>query len=263
MTKVVLITGASDGIGLEIARQSVAMGYAVFMLARDPDRLRRAAETVPGEKRPRFVSVDLTDERALDEFFIGMDEAELVPDIRRVMGKAGRTVQAQHAGHLAAEPLGREPHDQARLRRHRQYVVSRGHKALAVVCGLCCQQGFHQQLKSGPACRGQTPRRFRVSHSPAGSAGKLHGKPPQGRFEFNSGLAIIAQRFGIRRGEGGVECGPQRQTLRRLGNGHLGRYGNRRKTPRRVGPHADVDAVQAPPVVGAFGTSGCADASST
>lgn len=81
MTKVVLITGASDGIGLEIARQSVAMGYAVFMLARDPDRLRRAAETVPGEKRPRFVSVDLTDERALDEFFIGMDEAELVPDI--------------------------------------------------------------------------------------------------------------------------------------------------------------------------------------
>ncbi len=81
MTKVVLITGASDGIGLEIARQSVAMGYAVFMLARDPDRLRRAAETVPGELRPRFVSVDLTDERQRNAFFIGMDEAELVPDI--------------------------------------------------------------------------------------------------------------------------------------------------------------------------------------
>ncbi len=81
MTKVVLITGASDGIGLEIARQSVALGYSVFMLARNPDRLRRAAETVPGEKRPRFVSVDLTNERAIDEFFIGMDEAELVPDI--------------------------------------------------------------------------------------------------------------------------------------------------------------------------------------
>jgi uncharacterized protein len=81
MSKVVLITGASDGIGLEIARQSVALGYSVFMLARDPDRLRRAAETVPGEQRPRFVSVDLTDERALNEFFIGMDEAELVPDI--------------------------------------------------------------------------------------------------------------------------------------------------------------------------------------
>jgi uncharacterized protein len=81
MSKIVLITGASDGIGLEIARQSVAMGYAVFMLARDPNRLRRAAETVPGEKRPRFVSVDLTDERAISEFLIGMDEAELVPDI--------------------------------------------------------------------------------------------------------------------------------------------------------------------------------------
>jgi uncharacterized protein len=81
MTKVVLITGASDGIGLEIARQSVALGYSVFMLARDPDRLRSAAETVSGIQRPRFVSVDLTDESALREFFIGMDEAELVPDI--------------------------------------------------------------------------------------------------------------------------------------------------------------------------------------
>ena len=81
MTKVVLITGASDGIGLEIARQSVSMGYSVFMLARDPERLRRAAETVPGILRPRFVSVDLTDERQRQAFFIGMDEAELVPDI--------------------------------------------------------------------------------------------------------------------------------------------------------------------------------------
>ena len=81
MTKIVLITGASDGIGLEIARQSVALGYAVFMLARDPDRLRKAAETVPGDLRPRFVSVDLTDERQRYAFLIGMDEAELVPDI--------------------------------------------------------------------------------------------------------------------------------------------------------------------------------------
>ena len=40
MSKVVLITGASDGIGFEIARKSVDLGYTVFMLARDPDRLR-------------------------------------------------------------------------------------------------------------------------------------------------------------------------------------------------------------------------------
>jgi uncharacterized protein len=95
MTKIVLITGASDGIGLEIARQSVELGYSVFMLARDPERLRRAAETIPGAQRPHFVSADLTDESALKEFLIGMDEAELVPDI--LVNNAGIGVAGEFA----------------------------------------------------------------------------------------------------------------------------------------------------------------------
>ena len=81
MSKTVLITGASDGIGFEIARKSVDLGYNVFMLARDPERLRRAADNIMGPMRPRFMAVDLTDERSRKAFLIFMEEAELVPDI--------------------------------------------------------------------------------------------------------------------------------------------------------------------------------------
>jgi short-subunit dehydrogenase len=47
MPKSILITGASDGIGFEIARQAIDKGYAVTMLARDEVRLREAVESLP------------------------------------------------------------------------------------------------------------------------------------------------------------------------------------------------------------------------
>jgi uncharacterized protein len=96
MSKVVLITGASDGIGFEIARKSVDLGYTVFMLARDPERLRRAADNIMGPFRPRFMSVDLADDSSRRAFLIFMEEAELVPDIlinNAGIGAAGEYVE--------------------------------------------------------------------------------------------------------------------------------------------------------------------------
>ena len=81
MAKSVLITGASDGIGFEIARQALEQGYAVHMLSRDETRLREAVESLPQERRPRFASIDLTDEKQRRNYMIGMEEAEFIPDI--------------------------------------------------------------------------------------------------------------------------------------------------------------------------------------
>jgi uncharacterized protein len=94
MSKVVLITGASDGIGFEIARKSVDLGYSVFMLGRDSDRLRHAAANIMGPFRPRFMAVDLTDERSLTAFLIFMEEADLVPDI--LVNNAGIGVAGEY-----------------------------------------------------------------------------------------------------------------------------------------------------------------------
>jgi uncharacterized protein len=95
MSKTVLITGASDGIGFEIARKSVDRGYTVFMLARDPDRLRHAADNILGAIRPRIMAVDLTDERSRKAFLIFLEEAELVPDI--LVNNAGIGVAGDYA----------------------------------------------------------------------------------------------------------------------------------------------------------------------
>ena len=81
MSKTVLITGASDGIGFEIAKLAIERGYTVTLLARDQARLWEAVESLPWETRPRFAAIDLTDEKQRRNYMIGMDEAEYVPDI--------------------------------------------------------------------------------------------------------------------------------------------------------------------------------------
>ena len=52
-----LVTGASSGIGLELSRLLVRDGARVVMVARDEERLRRAARWVQGESKGAAVSV--------------------------------------------------------------------------------------------------------------------------------------------------------------------------------------------------------------
>jgi short-subunit dehydrogenase len=76
-----LITGASDGIGLETARLAVASGAAVLMVARDAAKLQFAAGTLPGAIRPEIAAVDLSEPEARDAFLAGLDARGYVPDV--------------------------------------------------------------------------------------------------------------------------------------------------------------------------------------
>ncbi len=60
--KVVLVTGASGGIGLEAARQLAAKGARVALAARDRDKLEALAGELPGSLA---VPTDMTDEAAV------------------------------------------------------------------------------------------------------------------------------------------------------------------------------------------------------
>ncbi|MBX9731077.1 MAG: SDR family NAD(P)-dependent oxidoreductase [Sphingomonas sp.] len=81
MTKTYLITGASEGIGLETARLAVSSGAAVLMVARDAAKLQAAANGLPGAIRPQIAAVDLADPQALDALIADLDAQGYVPDV--------------------------------------------------------------------------------------------------------------------------------------------------------------------------------------
>lgn len=81
MSKTYLITGASEGIGLEVARQAAAEGAAVFMIARNEERLRAAAASIKGAIAPQYAALDLADADALEAFLADLDARGYVPDV--------------------------------------------------------------------------------------------------------------------------------------------------------------------------------------
>jgi NAD(P)-dependent dehydrogenase (short-subunit alcohol dehydrogenase family) len=62
----VVVIGGSAGIGLETARQARAEGAKVILIARNPERLRRAASEVDALSTAAF---DATDSKLLEKFF--------------------------------------------------------------------------------------------------------------------------------------------------------------------------------------------------
>jgi len=82
--RVTLITGASSGIGTELARIFAANGNATVLVARREDRLNRLADdiAVAGHKRPAVIACDLRAEGACDRIAAALNamgaEVEIV-----------------------------------------------------------------------------------------------------------------------------------------------------------------------------------------
>jgi len=81
MSKKYLITGASEGIGLETARLAAREGAAVLMVARNRAKLASAAASVTGQIAPEIAAVDLADPAALEAFIASLDQRGYVPDV--------------------------------------------------------------------------------------------------------------------------------------------------------------------------------------
>jgi short-subunit dehydrogenase len=80
MAKVVVVTGASAGVGRATVEEFARHGYDVALLARDPERLEHAAAELRARYGVRALAIptDVADAKAVDEA-AGRAEAELGP----------------------------------------------------------------------------------------------------------------------------------------------------------------------------------------
>ena len=64
------MTGATDGIGLEFARQLAGKGYNLFLLSRSPEKLNRVINDIKGQHNKcevRVLAVDFTSTEIYDK----------------------------------------------------------------------------------------------------------------------------------------------------------------------------------------------------
>jgi NAD(P)-dependent dehydrogenase (short-subunit alcohol dehydrogenase family) len=83
MSRIAVVTGASSGIGAEIARLLTRRGWRCVLLARREDRLRALAEEIGGE----FEVCDITDREAVER--VAARILERHPSVHLLVNNAG------------------------------------------------------------------------------------------------------------------------------------------------------------------------------
>ncbi|MDP5315708.1 oxidoreductase [Streptomyces poriferorum] len=106
-----VVTGANSGLGLETARRLAEHGAHVIMTARDPEKGRAAAASLPGSVEVR--TLDLAELESVSRFAAGVDHADVLVNNAGVMMTPKRTTAqgfelqlgTNHLGHFALTAL--------------------------------------------------------------------------------------------------------------------------------------------------------------
>ncbi len=157
MKPVALITGASAGIGEELARVFAAQGHELVLVARRQDRLAALADEIAaaGRPRPTVLALDLERRDAVATLATELSARELEPAYvvnNAGFGLSGPAAKLDRDEQLAMIDLNVRALTELSLsfvdssrppsRRHSQRGVDRRLPARTGHGGLLCQQGL-------------------------------------------------------------------------------------------------------------------------
>ena len=176
MAKTILITGASSGLGAEMARQFAALGYDLALCARRTDRLEELRNDLL-EKHPgrRFAvkALDVTDDEAVFRVF---------REFATELGRIDRVVV--NAGLGKGAPLGTGRYDANKQTAMTNFVAALCQSEAAMEIFRAQNAGHFVMISSLSAVRGMpktlttyAATKAGVAHLAEGLRAELHGKP--------------------------------------------------------------------------------------
>jgi short-subunit dehydrogenase len=176
MRKTILITGASSGLGAEMARQFAARGHDLALCARRVERLEQLREEILGEHPGLKIEVkdlDVTDDGQVFEVF-GAFKADF--------GRIDRVII--NAGLGKGAPLGTGRYDANRQTAMTNFVAALAQAEAAMEIFREQNSGHLVMISSMSAMRGMpktlttyAATKAGVAHLAEGLRTELHGKP--------------------------------------------------------------------------------------
>jgi short-subunit dehydrogenase len=129
--KATIVTGASEGIGAELARVFAAKGHEVVLVARRRDRLEALSAEIAasGARKPLVVALDLCDSGAADALEQALRDAGLTVEIlvnNAGFGLIGPAMRLDAAEQLAMVDLNVRALTELTLRFQRDIAAARG-----------------------------------------------------------------------------------------------------------------------------------------